>query len=222
MGQVANVDAADADESRSCAGGIRAIQLVVNTPSGDARVHARAADILADFVHDQQVEIPEGKLRTNLPRPGQQPRLFDFHLRRRHCFNARGLMSVVFQNGHAAQNLAASHIDARHFQQRFFKTHPQRAGMKSACALQIAQTDGGHLHDAALDLAVKVVCAFTRFTRSTRPASKPCLSMNTSMPDSVTPVSTVSMEDRTGTPMWASSIPYLASTACCASAVAPP
>jgi hypothetical protein len=86
----------------------------------------------------------------------------------------------------------------------------------------LAEADGGHLQEAALDGGAEVRVGLDPVDEHHPVASEAILSMYTGTPRSVSPSSTTSMEDRIGAPQNSSGYAQDSRISTCPSAVAPP
>src|SRR5581483_7915381 len=126
------------------------IVLAVYAAVGDLGVHAGAADVLADFVKDQNIEVG-----GDFGHPGLHQRqvLFFalFHGFHGHRIQFRGVVVGILHNGETAQNFAGLQHLASYAANHVLQAQTIGVGMVALRAREFADADGHHFEQAALN-----------------------------------------------------------------------
>ena len=79
----------------------------MNPSTGDVRVHAGAADVFANVIDDQQVDVLDGKFGHEALGLAEQFGFASFHVLREQGRNTRRLMELVFHNAETSDDRRA-------------------------------------------------------------------------------------------------------------------
>ena len=126
-----------------------------HAPVHHLRVQARAGKILAQLVHHQHVQIHRDARHPALGQR-QQFLLAALHVLDRDGLDARRLVVRVLQNRQPAQNPARSEYHPPHAANHRLQPHVVAVVVVALGPCELAQSNGHHLEQAALERAVEI------------------------------------------------------------------
>ena len=128
-------------------------------------VQPRAAEVLAHFIHDQQVHILERQTGHQATRLVQELHFVLFHRGRGDGDDASGLVQRVLEDADAEGKFAEPEHLARDWQQRRRVAQADGGLVKLVGPLLFAQADCRHLHQPALDRSMEISVWFDAVDR---------------------------------------------------------
>src|SRR5882724_11678852 len=126
---------------------------------GDVGIHAGTGNVLADFLHDQHVDLVELQARHEFLGLCQQHGFAIENLFGRDNLDDCGFVRGVFHHGDTEQHILLGEDELRRFRQQFAE-HVHAVGMQRGGADDLAHADGEHLDDAGFDWGAEVGMRF--------------------------------------------------------------